>query len=64
MSAPGDLWRALAHLRAAQRLLRGVYALEVLIPLNRAIRATERRLAANRPVQGALELEAPDAAAL
>ena len=51
--------RALAHLRAAQRLLRGVYALHVLIHVNKAIRATERQIARDRPAQGSLlELEA------
>jgi hypothetical protein len=61
MAAPADLWRALAHLQAARRLLRELFALDALIPLNKAIAATERRLARDRPAQGALalELEAP-----
>ena len=59
MTAPRDLWRAVQHLRAAQHLLRGVYALDVLVPLNKAIRLAERHLAADRPAQGTLALEAP-----
>jgi hypothetical protein len=60
MGAGDDVWRALAHLRAAQRLLRAAYALDVLIPLNRAIRLAEARLARPRPTQPPLAFEAAD----
>ena len=58
MSTYGDVWQAVQHLRAAQRLLRGVYALDVLVPLNRAIRIAERRLVEDRPAQAPLAFEA------
>ena len=60
MSLAGDVGRALAHLRAAQRLLRAAYALDVLVHLNRAIRITEGRLTQNRPQQPPLAFEASD----
>jgi len=60
MTTPRDVWRALAHLRAAQRLLRAAYALDVLIHLNRAIRVAEGRLQQNRPAQPPLAFEAAD----
>ena len=64
MGTARDLTLALGHLRAAQRLLRGAYALAALVPLGKAIRATERLLTTGRPVQPTLELEAPDGPSL
>ena len=60
MSVQVDVWRALQHLRAAQRLLRAAFALDVLIPLNRAIRVAEARLSRQRPAQPPLAFEAAD----
>ena len=55
-----DLTQALLHLQAAQRLLRGAFALRAVAVVNKAIRAVEAALSQNRPVQPRLALEAPD----
>ena len=60
MSRHDDLAQALLHLHAAQRLLRGAYALRALAAVNKAIRWTDAALAHGRPVQPRLALEAPD----
>jgi hypothetical protein len=57
-----DLARALLHLNAAQRLLRGALALLPAVAVARAIRATEAALAAAGAVQDTLPLEADDPA--
>lgn len=60
MTAAQDIERALQHLRAAQRLLRGVYALRALAPLNKAIAVADDLLRRGRPAQPPLAFEAPD----
>lgn len=60
MSRSEDLARARAHLAAAQRLLRDAFALRALAAVNRAVRALDATIAAGRPVQPVLALEAPD----
>lgn len=55
-----ELTKALLHLQAAQRLLRGALALGPLTAVNKAIRATEAVLSQNRPVQPQLALEADE----
>jgi hypothetical protein len=60
MTAAHDLERALQHLRAAQRLLRGIYALRAIAPVNKAIAVCEDLLRRGRPAQPPLAFEAPD----
>ena len=60
MAQQEDLTRALLHLEAAKRLLRGVFALRAVVAVGRAIRLTEALLSQQRPVQPRLALEADD----
>lgn len=60
MAQQDDLTRALLHLEAARRLLRGVFALRAVVAVSRAIRLTEAVLSQPRPRQPRLALEADD----
>jgi len=57
-----ELTRALQHLTAAQRLLRGALALRASVAVAKAIRLTELVLAAGQAAQHPLPLEADDPA--
>ena len=57
-----ELARALTHLQAAQRLLRGALALRAAVLVAKAITATDRLLQAGQAGQATLPLEADDPA--
>jgi hypothetical protein len=61
-SRRAELTRALQHLQAAQRLLRGALALRAAVAVAKAMQLTESVLAAGQAAQHALPLEADDPA--
>ena len=61
-SRRAELTRALQHLQAAQRLLRGALALRAAVAVAKAMQLTESVLAAGQAAQHPLPLEADDPA--